>query len=248
MDLASAADHNDRVIDPSRETYRTVAERQLSSAVVESRTEADMIASFASDAVVDTDRQGRVYTNKEGLPKLAATSFQFARGSGHQYFLGTVYQLMERLDAERIQKMLFQRWDYSDEKLALRWDPIEDRRYALMDKDPTASDRKVKSMWMANLLAYRGLQLFPSVPTTHGLETTGWSEQSRRHFFRWPLWSVPVGFDALRTLLVLDELHQTYLDKKRLKETGITAVYVSERIRVGSGANFKFNFAPAQLA
>src|SRR5262249_581174 len=143
--------------------YREHATSLVEDSVVADRGPLDLLAAFASDAYVD--KSGRV----------VATPFCFITGSGHQFFLDTVRQLMSKVAAERVKSVLFEPWTYSDEKLSLRWDPVEDRRYALMDRDPTASDNKSRTVWMANLLAYRALALFPSAPGSRRLETVGWS-------------------------------------------------------------------------
>jgi hypothetical protein len=147
----------------------------------------------------------------------------------------------------------------------LRWDPIEDRRYALMDRDPTASDNKSRTVWMANLLAYRALVLFPSVPTKGVLETTAWHEtpqsgqrrkDARRQGrepaswrdmdFTWPLWVHPADPDTIRSHMLLPALKGENPDRMVLRRRGVMAVFRSRRLKVGSGANFKINFGPAR--
>jgi hypothetical protein len=141
-----------RHIDCTGDEYREYATSFLEGSGVARRAPLDLLAAFASDAYLDE------------LGRVVATPFCFVTGSGHQYFLDTVRQLMNEVTAERIRSVLFEPWTYGDEKLSLRWDPMEDRRYALMDRDPTASDNKSRTVWMANLLAYRALVLFPSAP------------------------------------------------------------------------------------
>jgi len=126
----------------------------------------------------------------------------------------------------------------------MRWDPAEDRRYALLDRDPTASGNKPRTVWMANLLAYRALALFPSAPTPWGLRTTGWSRSGEA--FTWPLWRPPAAPDTIRSLMLLDELGKPVPDRRGLRARGIVAVYRAQRIKVGSAPNFKINFTPAQ--
>src|SRR5438132_7386519 len=101
---------------------------------------------------------------------------------------------------------LFEPWGYREEKLSMRWDPVEDRRYALMDRDPTASDNKSRTVWMANLLAYRSLVLFPSAPTRKGLGATAWNRVDNATIFTWPIWEQPADPDSIRSLLQLSEL------------------------------------------
>jgi hypothetical protein len=149
---------------------------------------------------------------------------------------------MKEVTAERVRSVLFEPWTYSDEKLSLRWDPIEDRRYALMDRYPTASDNKSRTVWMANLLAYRALALFTSAPGGRRLETTGWS--GRGELFTWPVWEHPADPDTIRSQMLLPDLGIP--DRSVLRARGVVAIFRSRRIKVGSGANFKINFGPVR--
>jgi hypothetical protein len=189
----------------------------------------DLLAVFASDACVE--KSGRV----------AATPFCFITGSGHQYFLDTVRQLMKEVTAERVRSALFEPWTYADEKLSLRWDPMEARRYALMDIDP--GPLGARTVWMANLLAYRALALFPSAPGWRGLETTGWSGPGE--FFTWPVWEHPADPGTIRSQMLLPDLVAEIPDRSVLRARGVVAIFRSRRIKVGSGANYKINFSPA---
>jgi hypothetical protein len=126
----------------------------------------------------------------------------------------------------------------------MRWDPIEDRRYALMDRDPTSSGNKTRTMWMANLLAYRALAIFPSAPFRQRLQTAGWDPDQKT--FAWPLWEWSLNLDAVRSLVQLRELVKERPDASTLRARGIAAVYRAHRLLVGSGGNRKVNFSPAR--
>lgn len=221
-------------IDCTDEEYREHATGFFLDAGIDAREALDLLAAFASDACLE--KSGRV----------TATPFCFITGSGHQYFLDTVRQLMGVATAERVRATLFMPWTYSDEKLSMRWDPAEDRRYALMDRDPTASDNKSRTVWMANLLAYRALSLFSSAPGSRGLETVGWSESDR--IFSWPIWDHPIAPDTIRSLMLQPEFSTEKLDRRTRKAQGILAVFRAKRVRVGSDANYKINFSPAWSA
>jgi CRISPR-associated endonuclease/helicase Cas3 len=194
----------------------------------------DFLAAFASDACID----------KYG--KVEATPFCFITGSGHQYFLDTVRQLMEFVTRERISAALFQPWTYSDEKLSMRWDPVEDRRYALMDRDPTASDNKSRTEWMANLLAYRALVMFPSAPRRATLATAAWARSEDGPVFTWPLWEQPLSVGSIRSLLALSDLGLPRPDPMILRQRGVFAAFRARRIQVGNPPLHKINFSPAR--
>lgn len=194
-----------------------------------------LLAAFGTDACVE-----------ERSDAIEATPFCFIKGSGQQFFLDTVRQLIQNVSPERVERALFEPWTYEDETLSMRWDPVEDRRYALMDRDPTASDNKARTVWMANLLAYRALVLFPSAPRTGRLRATGWTVLDREPAFTWPLWEFPANADTIRSLLLLRELTLPKPDPSALKARGVAAIFRTRRIRVGAGANSKLNFSPAR--
>ena len=220
-------------INCTAEEYRDYAASFLQESDFRRREALDLLADFASDACL-VERSERVF----------ATPFCFITGSGHQYFLETVRALIGTVTTERVGSALFERWTYADETLSMRWDPAEDRRYALLDRDPTASGNKPRTMWMANLLAYRALALFPSVPTARGLRTTGWDDSGGA--FTWPLWGSAAAPDTIRSLMLLGELGARVPDRTDLRARGIVAVYRASRIKVGSAPNFKINFSPAR--
>lgn len=219
-------------LDCTEGEFREHSRNFLESANHADREVLDLLAAFGSDA----------YT-KERSDQIQATPFCFITGSGHQYFLDTIRELMGVVTPERVHAALFLPWTYQDEKLSMRWDPVEDRRYALMDRDPTASDNKPRTVWMANLLAYRSLVIFPAAPTMKGLGTTSWSLIDGEPSFTWPIWVHPIGPDIIRSLLQLPEMRSTEPNRSSLRARGIEAVFRSRRIKVGEGANFKINFS-----
>jgi hypothetical protein len=221
-------------IDCTPDEYRENALGLIQSASQEHRQSTDFLAAFGSDALAE--KNGRI----------RGTPFCFITGSGHQYFLDTVRQLIGRASPELVYRALFSQWEYLGEKLSMRWDPAEDRRYALMDRDPTAGDNKSRTVWMANLLAYRSLVLFPCAPTVHGLGVTGWTKTESDLVFTWPMWESPLRPEVIRSLLQMQELCDTELDRSRLRARGIVAAFRSRRIQVGDPPLHKINFTPAR--
>lgn len=226
-------------IDCTRQEYRDHAAALVATADRSNRESLDMLAAFGIDAV-----------RQRNSDSIEPTPFCFITGSGHQFFLETARQLVTRVSAEGVRRALFRPWDYRDEGLSMRWDPVEDRRYALMDRDPTARGNEPRTMWMANLLAYRALALFPTAPTDRGLAATGWREegdgQRTSRWFTWPLWEWPAGVDVVRSLLTVRELGDRRPDCGALRARGIAAVYRAERIEIGAAPNVKINFSPAR--
>lgn len=222
-------------IDCTPGEYREHAAAMLVGAGLRTRDALDLLAAFGSD-----------FCRAERTEAIEATPFCFTFGSGHQFFLDTVRRLLDQVTAERVRQTLFYPWTYRDEGLSLRWDPGEDRRYALLDRDPTANDNKPRTEWMANLLAYRALALFPTAPVRRGLAVAGWNLCQDPPSFSWPLWEFPADLDTVRTLLQTPELGRERPDLMVLRARGITAVYRTHRIEVGKGVQRKLNFIPAR--
>jgi CRISPR-associated endonuclease/helicase Cas3 len=187
----------------------------------------DFLAAFGSDACL-----------LQKSERIEPTPFCFIKGSGHQYFLETVAQLMEKVSPEFIHATLFEPWTYPNEKLSMRWDPLEDRRYALMDRDPTASNNRTRTMWMANLLAYRALVLFPSTPRKKGLATTAWDQIAGDSSFTWPIWEQRADLDSIRSLILLSDLRTSDPKRTVLRSRGISAAFRSRRIQTRKYINF----------
>jgi hypothetical protein len=218
-------------IDCTAEEYRGHADALVDKGGRTAREPIDLLAAFGSDA----------------CPRLKSdaiepTPFCFITGSGHQLFLETARQLLACVTPDRACRVLFRRWDYQDEGLSMRWDPVEDRRYALLDSDP--SDTSVRTVWMANLLGYRALALFTTAPMKGRLAAAGWNSEHRH--FTWPIWDHPLGADAVRSLVQLRELVAERPDPALLSARGIAAAFRSSRLEVGQGGNRKLNFSPAR--
>ncbi len=85
-----------------------------------------------------------------------------------------------------LRRTLFEPWDYGDHGFSsLRWDPLEDQRYALRWRDPSKSGANdgPGSMLGANSLALEALQAFPVIWTGREAETTGFHRNGRRSVF-----------------------------------------------------------------
>jgi CRISPR-associated endonuclease/helicase Cas3 len=207
----------------------------LSAVESEDRWILDQLAHFGSDACLDRKKR-----------EVKPTPFSFVNGSGHQYFLKTASELVSSVTWEKIFAMLFEPWRPSDKKLSMRWNPSEDRRYALMAEDPTASGNEPKTIWAANLLGYVGLGLLPSAPTLRDLGTVAIANGRRNPVFTWPLWRAFLSPASVCSLLALQDLTNDLLPHDVLNMMGIDAVFRSERIEVGDGANVKLNFTPSR--
>lgn len=216
--------------------YRSLAKKLADSASITSRSSVDLISSFASETIL----------KKNGL--IESTPFCFTTGSGHQFFLETVWRLMEQVDFSRIHDCLFKEWLFEDEKFSLRWSPLEDRRHALMWDDPGGNTSKTKTNWAANLLAYQGLRLFPAMNVRRKLSVAGFARENGKQFFIWPIWDGWVSLDTVRSLLGNAGLYPFSQGEGKmnlLRNMGVMEIFRSERVKVGTSTLYKINFSPS---
>ncbi len=163
-----------------------------------------------------------------------------SNGQGLPFYAKAIRQATE---INHLRSALFQQWDYRDTGFSLRWDPIEDQRYALRWRDPSKSDKSI--MLGANSLAIEALQFLPTVTVGSRSETTGFYRQTGQGtFFIWPIWTVKIGLDTLRSLLALPDLRSDEA-RAELQPRGVAEVYKSQRIHPNQ---YYSNFAPAHPA
>ena len=170
------------------------ARRILRNACDESdRLAVDLLSSLMSDAAVKAD-------------KVRVTPFCAMFGQGHQNFLERLERVPKGLPPKELQKettaevlngqqkleaALFRSWERTDRTQSFRWDPVEDRRYALRFEDP--SNDKGLTVHGANRLACLALPLLSAVPMRERGEVrlyalgTKWENGALR--VRWPVWS-----------------------------------------------------------
>ena len=221
------------------EEFRRHARSLREEAKLNNLTTVNLLASFGAEV------------SDESTERIAPTPFCFITGSGHQWFLDTARELIELTNESRLRKALFERWAYTDQKFTMRWDPLDDRRYALIDRDPTASDNKSTTVWMANLLAYFGLSCFPCAPTLRGLATACWVFNDEPPSFHWPVWTMSLGVNSVRSILthpafgVSDQRSDWRELRAELRARGIDAVFTARRVQVGNPPLHKINFSPA---
>ncbi len=158
-------------------------------------------------------------------------------GAGNQHFLGFMQELTKVTDIKNIHDSLFNRWSYTDTGPSLRWDPADDRRYALRWLRPSTDP--IKTVRGANRLAIEALPLLPSVPCGGRLETTGFTQRKRQNAsWTWPIWTSLLSIDVIRSLLALPELQRISPNRKTLHVMSIEEVFRSQRITQGKYRNF----------
>jgi len=214
--------------------FRRWALEAVEAATASSRRWCDFVAAFGCEGVVN-----------DGV--VADTAFRTMSGAGHQHFLATMRELVATTTAEHLRKALFEPWQYDDplEGRTMRWDPIDDRRYAFRWGNPALDRTKGRrgAVQGANRLAIEGLRVFPTAPVSGRLATTGFTGQrSTDTCWTWPIWSGALSVDVVRSLLARAELQGRAGVTASLRGCGVEAVFRSRRLTVGKLRSF----APAE--
>lgn len=210
--------------------YKTAATTAVANMVAGDRRQADFLAAFGSEAV-----ESEVNGKKTG--QISDTAFRTMSGAGHQHFLGFMRELAEVTEVEHLRHAIFEAWSYTDPGPSMRWDPSDDRRYALRWLQPSGDP--AKTVRGANRLAIEALPLLPTAPVKKRLETTGFTQQKGRGVvWTWPIWSAPVGLDVVRSLMTLPELQKDEPNRHALLAMGIAEAYRCQRITQGKYRNF----------
>jgi hypothetical protein len=204
----------------------------------------------ALDASTSTSRRWvdfcACFGTESANERMDATPFALISGSGHQHFLGTAGDLMVACAADHFGRALLNTWAATDDGSSFRWDPDDDRRYALLADDPTASGNKPKTIWGANRLAFEALRLFPCVRARTGPATVGWRHAGESDVWRWPLWAGNLSPAVISSILASGDIWRDDPEsRRRLRARGVFAVFQTRRIAVGRAPNQKLNFTPA---
>jgi len=207
-------------------------------------TRAELLDALMSDAAVrDND-------------VIWPTPFCFLFGQGHQHFLARLAdiprgELPAKLAKQRnrpdlrassyIEAALFRPWTRSDPTDGFRWDPAEDRRYALRADDPSGDPAGMQHG--ANRMAAVGLAALPGTVVRRRSETrflNGSTSFGADGAIRltWPIWTVPARLAAIRALLSHPVLAG---DAKEiacsLASVGVVFAYRARRLSVGKFFN-----------
>lgn len=194
------------------------------------RTAADFLAALGSEVI-----EARVNGKKNGL--IADTALRTMSGAGHQHFIGFMRQLIAETETAHLCSALFHPWIYADPGPSLRWDPIDDRRYALRWRKPSGDP--LMTVRGANRLAIEALPLLPTIPVNTRLETTGFIQhKGQGTIWSWPLWDTPIGLDEIRSVLSHPMLKNEMPDRHALLAIGVIEIYRCRRITQGKYRNF----------
>jgi hypothetical protein len=146
-------------------------------------------------------------TKRTDPNRVEPTGFCLMFGQGHQHFLERLSLIGSSApDRSSIQQALFDEWEYADTSPSFRWDPLEDRRYALLAGNPSDSKNKIGTVAGANRLAVVGLASHVTLPVGRRLRVAGVAtvQDGRRRStqFVWPTPSFPVELATLERMML----------------------------------------------
>lgn len=183
-------------------------------------------------------------TDATAGPLIADTDFRTMSGAGHQHYLESIAKLGELTTEEDVRRALFEPWKYEDDLPYLRLDPKDDRRYALRWQDPSRQTKgfEIRTVRGANRLAVEGLRLYPVIPGSGRIRTSGFQRLDGEFLWTWPLWDRPINLDTVRSLLALGRLQSLGAehsdDRRCLDAMGVSQIFRSRRITIGKMRNF----------
>jgi CRISPR-associated endonuclease/helicase Cas3 len=163
-------------------------------------------------------------TGEEGEEVARRTRFDFT--AGQQAFIGRLRKLRQSCTPADLRRSLFAGWRYSPTAVSMRWDTQDEKRqYALQAVDPTdASENPPLADRGANFLAVEALPLFPLVPDRSASQP-GFDRDAEGRSWRWPIWTCPVGLDAIRSLLTLSLADSEEWPASRRRALGVSVVF-----------------------
>lgn len=218
------------IIRVPKDHFRVWAARSIpDSGLPATISDADYLASWASDAVLD-----------EG--EVLSTRLSFSNKSGQQFLLKDFRRLTADCTPDEVTANLCVTDAVLREGTNLNWDPSALRSYALRWKKPDSDPKRTNST--LNSMAFLGLSVLPVVPGRHDLETTGVFEarEERRVEWRWPIWSSLLPWNTVRCLVALRALAGRPAEREVLRRSGVAHVFAARRIT----DNKRYYFSPAE--
>jgi hypothetical protein len=153
---------------------------------------------LASDAIMHRDGK-----------KLQASRLEYGHGGGHQHWLGSMRQFMQRpVDLDDFVRIMEGRRDEGLEGPICRWDPACERDHAYRAKDP--SKDPMSQDQTINLLAAVGLASCLSAPSSKGLLTSLVFQGK----IRWPLWTDALRISDLEAALCCEWIWPTMASRR----------------------------------
>lgn len=213
------------------ERLRAEAARAAATATTDSRETCDLLASLGVECCRDD----------KGDFEDTALRLVRARDSTGQGLLAYGKRILESTTAQELQDTVMFVWQHQDKQCALRWDPTEDKGYALQWRDPR--EVGARSVRGGNCLALMAMPMLPTVPAGGEVQTVGFGlREPKQISFTWPIWSVPATIDTARSLLSLPILQKLQPDRTELALRRIQGAYRSNRVMTST---YYANFTPS---
>jgi hypothetical protein len=215
--------------------FRKLAEGLLRNPDV-SPVQHELAAAMASDAVTDqTEAPGVTpslfsFSNKQSGKCLLKDFLNCAATVTEQSTLNT----LTRCDANR------------EDVTTLRWDPTEQRSYAMQWGDPGDRRNRVSADATLNAMAFVGFAAFLSMPIGRSLASTGFGRGSGE--WSWPIWSPALRLDVVRSLLADATIQSETPDRAALAMRGVEVVFRSRRMKIGKPPTVQYFFSPSRPA
>jgi hypothetical protein len=204
----------------------------LQTASFTCRHHIDLLASFGVECFVD----------KDGTFEKTDLCMVRAGDSAGQGMTAYGKRIIETIQPQQLQRTLEGTWLNSDDQCALRWDPGEDKPYAVQWRNP--SKIGALSEKGANCLALFGMVCFPVVPVKGEAQTTGFGlKAAKQSSFTWPMWNRPINLEVMKSLLTWSVLKDEQPDRAELASIGVAAAYRCNRVMTST---CYANFTPSQ--
>jgi hypothetical protein len=221
------------------ERLRQVAEQAAKMSCLSQRIKADTVSAFGAECCREKKK-----VKKEEIEIFKDTSFRLVRSGDNQHngLLEYAAFTLANCKSDQIQRAISSDWLYRDEKKSFRWDPAEDRGYALQWGDPSGDGALTERG--ANCLALFGMVCFPVIPMRGEAQTTGFGlGKPKQISFTWPIWSFPINLSTACSLLSHAALQHEQPDRLELAPLGVAAAYRCNRVMTST---YYANFTPSQ--
>jgi hypothetical protein len=217
-----------------KEIDSSLAKQMLRNASLGDRTRADLISALMSEIAFrdDGELQRTPFYAVSGQQGFFDRLENVPKGNPSKSGPGSAYLN----SPARLGEAVFTAWNRKDSTDGFRWDPLEDRRYALRFNDPSPEGAGA-TVHGANRLAALAIPLLTAVPRRQRGEVRllAVGVEARRGgplTVRWPIWSRPASLRAITFMLAGCGVAGPY------RGLGIITTYVSSRISVEKYFNF----------
>ncbi len=119
--------------------------------------------------------------------------------AGQQRFLAMARELQQAVDRGALREAVEGPWRYESELPSFSWSAGGERIYAQRGFNPASEKRR--GVPGADWLALLGLRFFPVAALRGQLETTGCDRQWKASALTWPIWTVRLTAETVRSVL-----------------------------------------------